>query len=378
LLIAIRGLYKNNVHNSNFTRLFAEGGLAGHVDLPRIRAGGMGGAFWSAFVGCPANASDMTPASYAPVVRATLQQLDLFAQLHALHPTVFPRTTTAAAALEGFQARGSARRLIAPVGIEGLHQVGGSPATLRLYHALGARYATLTWNCHNAYADAAAARRADGSFGVAEPLWGGISPAGREMVLEMNRLGMLVDLAHVSAATMRDALAGSEGRADDDGWRGSVAPPIFSHSSAYALCPHPRNVPDDVLRLVKKRNSVVMINFSADFIACTPSRPPSGLPDPDPDSATLMQVVQHIMHIGELIGYDHVGIGSDYDGIELAPKGLEDVSKFPDLVAELLRQGISEKNVIKVIGGNILRVWREAEAVSDMMKLVRHPLEDDI
>ena len=243
MLIAIRGLYKNNVHHSNFTRLFAEGGLAGHVDLPRIRAGGMGGAFWSAFVGCPANASDMTPAAYAPVVRATLQQLDLFAQLHALHPTVFPRTTTAAAALDGFRARGPARRLIAPVGIEGLHQIGGSPATLRLYHALGARYATLTWNCrHNAYADAAAAaRRADGTFGVAEPLWGGISPAGREMVLEMNRLGMLVDLAHVSAATMRDALAGSEAAGPDgDGWQAERRAAHVSASRRRTRCARTR------------------------------------------------------------------------------------------------------------------------------------------
>ena len=376
MLSVIRGLYKNNVHDSNFTRLFAEGGLPGHVDLPRLRAGGMGGAFWSAFIGCPANASDMSPASYAPVVRATLQQLDLFAQLRALHPRVFPATASAAAALAAFE-RGEA--LIAPLGIEGLHQVGGSPATLRLYHALGARYASLTWNCHNAYADAAVARRADGRFGAAEPLWGGLSPAGRDMVLEMNRLGMLVDLAHASADTMRDVLAGSAAAAPDGGgWRGSVAPPIFSHSSARALCPHPRNVPDDVLRLVRKRNSVVMVNFSADFISCKPSGSPSGLPEPEPENATLAQVVRHIMHIGELVGYDHVGVGSDFDGITQTPRGLEDVSKFPDLVAELLRQGISERDVVKIIGGNILRVWREAEAVSDMMKLVRNPLEDEI
>jgi membrane dipeptidase len=338
----------------------------------------MGGAFWSAFVGCPANASDMTPASYAPVVRATLQQLDLFAQLRALHPRVFPRTSTVSAALAGFHAgAGERRRMIAPVGIEGLHQIGGSPATLRLYHALGARYASLTWNCHNAYADAAVGRGADGRAGAAVPLWGGLSPAGRELVLEMNRLGMLVDLAHASADTMRDVLAGSSA-SEANAWKGSVAPPMFSHSSAWALCPHPRNVPDDVLLLVKKRNSVVMVNFSADFISCTPSESPSGLPDPYPQNATLAQVVRHIVHIGSLIGYDHVGIGSDFDGIELTPRGLEDVSKFPDLVAALLREGISETDVIKIIGGNILRVWREAEAVSDMMKLVRHPLEDDI
>lgn len=373
-MILIRGLYKNNVYDTNFTEGFEKGGLAGHVDLPRIRAGLMGGAFWSAFIGCPANDSDLSSAAYAPIVRATLQQLDLFEQLRALHPAVFARTTTVAAARGAFARE---RQLFAPVGIEGLHQIGNSPATLRLYHALGARYATLTWNCHNAYADAAVTRGADGRFGVARPLWGGLSPRGREMVLEMNRLGMMVDCAHVSRDTMRDVLVGGPA-GERIGWRGSVAPPIFSHSSAYALCPHPRNVPDDILLLVKMRNALVMVNFSADFIACKPSNSSSGLPDPDPEHATLLQVVRHIQHIGKLIGYDYVGIGSDFDGIELAPRGLEDVSKFPNLVAELLRQGISEKDVIKIIGGNILRVWREAEAISDMMKLVRHPLEDDI
>jgi membrane dipeptidase len=174
---------------------------------------------------------------------------------------------------------------------------------------------------------------------------------------------------------MVDALVGSD---KWGGWKGSVAPPIFSHSSAYSLCPHPRNVPDDVLKLVKQRNSVVMINFSPDFISCKASDEENELPIFVPENNTLHHVVRHIRHIGELIGYDYVGIGTDYDGIESTPKGLEDVSKFPDLVAELLRQGISKKNVIKIIGGNVLRVWREADAVSDMMKLVRKPLEEHI
>lgn len=190
----------------------------------------------------------------------------------------------------------------------------------------------------------------------------------------MNRLGMLVDLAHVSADTMRDVLVGSGG----SGWSGSLAPPIFSHSSAYAICPHPRNVPDDILQLVKKRNSVVMINFSPGFISCVPGDTPSDLPETYPQNATMHQVVRHIKHIGELIGYDHVGIGTDYDGIESTPKGLEDVSKFPDLVAELLRQGIGDAEVGKIIGWNVLRVWKEADEVAARLQMQMDPLEDDV
>lgn len=152
----------------------------------------------------------------------------------------------------------------------------------------------------------------------------------------------------------------------------------FCSSSAYAICPHPRNVPDDILQLVKKRNSIVMINFSPGFISCVPGKTPLDLPEPYPQNATLHQVVRHIRHIGELIGYDHVGIGTDYDGIDSTPKGLEDVSKFPDLVVELLHQGISEKDVAKIIGRNILRVWKEADEVAAKLQASVDPLEDDL
>lgn len=189
----------------------------------------------------------------------------------------------------------------------------------------------------------------------------------------MNRLGMLVDLAHVSVDTMRDVLIGN----GTEEWRGSIAPPIFSHSSAHAICPHPRNVPDEILDLVKKRRSIVMVNFSPGFISCR-AKGEGELPEFVKENSTLAHVVRHIRHIGERIGYEHVGLGTDYDGIESTPEGLEDVSKFPDLVAELLRQGISDEDVGKIVGRNILRVWREADEVAERLQRTMVPLEDEI
>ena len=304
------------------------------------------------------------------VVKATLEQLDLYKRLGDRYPKYFTPSSNSHEAVNAFE-KG---RLISPAAIEGLHQIGNSVSNLRLYHQLGVRYATLTWNCHNKYADAALETAYNYDARIAIPYWKGLSPAGRSLVKEMNRLGMLVDLAHVSTDTMRDVLIG-KGDAD---WEGSLAPPIFSHSSAYAICPHPRNVPDDILHLVKKRKSVVMVNFNPDFISCVPGNSTSGLPETVPANATMNQVVRHIKHIGELIGYDYVGIGTDYDGIETTPAGLEDVSKFPDLIAELLRQGISDKDAAKIAGGNILRVWKEADAVAKKLQKYTLPLEDDI
>lgn len=188
----------------------------------------------------------------------------------------------------------------------------------------------------------------------------------------MNRMGMIVDLSHVSQDTMRDVLGGSS-----SSWAGSAAPIIFSHSSAYAICPHPRNVPDDVLQLVKERNSVVMVNFSPDFVSCVKNdNSPIGS-DFFPANNTLEHVVTHIRHIGELIGYENVGLGSDFDGITSTPKGLEDVSKFPDLVAEMLRQGVTDEEASMVVGGNVLRVWGEVDKVAKKMRGEK-PVEDKL
>lgn len=300
----------------------------------------------------------------------TLSQIDVLNRLQAAYPTVFSTPPNRTTALDAFKEG----LLISPIIIEGLHQIGNKVSNLRLYHSLGVRYATLTHNCHNKYADAAITEGADGKAGKSTPYWGGVSSDGRALIKEMNRLGMIVDLSHVSVDTMSDVLGGS------DDWSGSAAPIMFSHSSAYAICPHPRNVPDDILQLVKRRNSVVMINFAPDFISCTANPDnKNGMPDFYLPNSTLKHVVEHIKHIGELIGYEHVGLGSDFDGIPTTPEGLDDVSKFPDLVKEMLEQGISDKDARKVVGGNILRVWKDVDDTALKMQAEGvKPLEDKL
>lgn len=301
-------------------------------------------------------------------VRETMEQVDVMSRIQKAYPEVFsapPNGTTAKQEfLDG--------KIISPLGIEGLHSIGNSLAHLRIFYDLGVSYATLTHNCHNRYADAAIEELPGLEIKKAVPYWHGVSPAGKELIYEMNRLGMIVDLSHVSAETMRDVLG-----AGKDEWTGSRAPVIFSHSSSYAVCPHPRNVPDDVLQLVKERNSLVMINFLPDFVSCKPADRPDGLPETDPANATLKHVADHIMYVGNLIGFDHVGLGSDFDGgLELA-RGLDDVSKFPDLIEELLRRGVSDEDAGKIAGDNLLRVWKEVDDVAlDMQAKGALPVED--
>ncbi|KAI0408174.1 dipeptidase [Xylaria palmicola] len=367
LAILIRVMYNNHIYGKNFTEPFTKGGFVSHVDLPRLREGQNGGAFWSVYTPCPANGSDYSDENYAASVQFTLQQIDVMDRLRAAYPESFSGIVDSESAKAAFR-RG---KLISPLGVEGLHQIGNSAATLRRFYAMGVRYATLTHNCGNPFADAALW---ENPFRKAPPYWGGVSPKGRQLINEMNRIGMIVDLSHVSVDTMVDVLGGREEK-----WAGSKAPVMFSHSSAYALCPHPRNVPDHVLRLVKKRNSVVMVNFSPSFISCVDNNNPNGVPDFYPPNNTLSQVADHITYIGNLIGYDYVGLGSDFDGIQSTPEGLDDVSKYPDLFAELLRRGVSDADAAKIAGGNILRVWADVEKVAAKLQSRGEPvMEDDL
>ncbi|KAH8422369.1 putative dipeptidase [Aspergillus melleus] len=369
LPIFIRATFGNHIYQENFTVPFTQGNFPGHVDILRLQEGRVGGTFWSVFVQCPKNWSDFSDENYALSVRQTIEQVDVMSRLQQAYPDTFSEPPNGTTALQAFRDG----KIISPMGIEGLHSVGNSLAYLRHFYDRGVSYATLTHNCHNRYADAALVELPGGGIKVADPLWNGVSDAGKKLIGEMNRLGMIVDLSHVSANTMRDVLGGK------DGWSGSEAPVIFSHSSAYAVCPHPRNVPDDVLDLVKARDSIVMVNFSPDFISCTASKDPNGLPDFDPEHATLEHVVDHIVYIGNHIGFDYVGLGSDFDGIPTVPRGLEDVSKFPDLIAELLRRGVSDEYAAKVAGGNLLRVWKEVDRVAQKLQAKGvHPAEDDL
>jgi len=314
-----------------------------HTDIPRLRQGGVGGQFWSVY----------TPGTMMgqEAVRVTLEQIDVVQRMMQQWPDTFAFAGTAAET-ERVMKTGKIASLI---GMEGGHSIDNSLAALRTFYALGARYMTLTHNVNLRWADAAADK----------PVLGGLSKFGEEVIREMNRLGMLVDLSHVSPGTMEDALRVSE------------APVIFSHSSARALCNVPRNVPDNVLQMVTKNGGVVMVTFVPGFIsqevANFDARPEAERKGQTAPRATLSQVADHIDHIRKVAGIDHVGIGGDFDGITQLVEGLEDVSKYPDLTAELLKRGYSDSDIRKINGQNILRVMRQAEKVAAGLQKTRQP-----
>jgi membrane dipeptidase len=297
-----------------------------HTDIPRLRQGGVGGQFWSVYVPATLQGGD--------AVRATLDQIDVVYRMVRKYPDTFELATTAADVERIFKAG----RIASLIGMEGGHSIANSLATLRMFHALGARYMTLTHSTNIAWADS----------GTDKPKLGGLSAFGEEVVREMNRLGMLVDLSHTSADTMEDAIRVSE------------APVIFSHSDARALNDHGRNVPDAVLRLLPKNGGIVMVTFVPGFLRAG-------------GKATLADAADHMDHVRTVAGPDHLGIGSDYDGIPTVPAGLEDVSKYPALVAELLRRGWPEADVNKALGLNALRVMRRAEDVAARLQKQRAP-----
>ena len=279
---------------------------------------------------------------HSGLVRDTLQQIDTIHSLILAFPKFLRHTANADDVWNNFA---STTTISSLTGAEGLHQIGNSASVLRMYHRLGMRYITLTHDCHNRYADSAS---------PAAPLHHGISAAGRAMLREMNRVGMIIDLSHTSAETMRMAL------------NISLAPVIFSHSSSYTLCPHPRNVPDDVLLAVKTNGGVIMVTFYPEYVNCQ-----------SPEDASLWQVADHIEYIGKFIGYEHVGVGSDFDGMAHGPRGLEDVSQYPNLIRELVRRGLNHADLVGVVGKNVLRVLKDVEHIALQMRDVQ-PLEDDI
>ncbi|MEU6868559.1 dipeptidase [Streptomyces sp. NPDC046876] len=327
-----------------------------HTDIPRLRAGGVGAQFWSVYV----------RSDYAgdQAVSATLEQIDAVAQLVDRYPADLVRALTA----DDMEAARADGRIASLMGAEGGHSINNSLATLRALHLLGVRYMTLTHNDTIDWADSA----------TDEARHGGLTDFGREVVREMNRLGMLVDLSHVAPTTMRDALAVSS------------APVIFSHSSARAVCDHPRNIPDDVLAQLPGNGGVAMATFVPKFIlpaavewtlAADENLRAHGFHhlDTTPEAmalhrafeadrprpvATAATVADHLDHMREVAGVDHIGIGGDFDGTAFTPAGLDDVSGYPNLIAELLARGWSRADLAKLTWSNAVRALRDAESVA--------------
>ncbi|RSL91673.1 putative dipeptidase [Fusarium oligoseptatum] len=299
--------------------------LLGHTDIQRMRQGLVGGQFWSVYVDCDVQQQHFEDPSW--VVRDTLEQIDVTRRFVNEHPEHLQYCDTPACAREAFKSG----RISSMIGIEGGHQVGGSIGAIRQMFNLGARYITLTHNCDNAFGTSASTVAAGGSDQ-------GLFKLGYDAVKEMNRLGMMVDLSHVSHQTMRDVLGVTR------------APVIFSHSGAYAVEPHLRHAPDDVLRLVKQNGGIVMAVFVNRFLNMK-----------NPDQATIHDVVDHILHIADVCGWECVGIGSDFSGTPFVPIGLEDVSKFPDLIQLLMERGATDQQIRLLAGENILRVWERIE-----------------
>ncbi len=319
---------------------------AGHTDLARLAAGRLGGQFWSVYI--PGDTS-IARQGYAKV---QLEQIDIARRVMAKYPERLAYASSAADLRAAFQ-RG---RIGGVLGMEGGHAIENSLGALRAFYDLGARYMTLTHNQTLDWADAAT--------GVQRH--GGLTAFGKEVVREMNRLGMLVDLSHVAPSVMSQALDVSE------------APVIFSHSNARALADHPRNVPDSILKRLPKNGGIVMVTFVPGFTSQavvewnrTPAaQRPAGASAP---KATLVQVADHIEQIRKVAGIDHVGIGGDFDGISEVVEGLEDVSTYPALFAELSRRGWGEADLRKLAGENILRVFSQAEQVAVRLRATRAP-----
>ncbi|KAJ8400483.1 hypothetical protein AAFF_G00396070 [Aldrovandia affinis] len=317
----MRKQFNNQLNKVNLTTIETT-----HTNIPKIKAGHLAAQFWSTYVPCDTQHKD--------AVRQTLEQIDIIHRMCDAYPESFMFATSSQDIMDAF----SQKKTASLIGVEGGHSIDSSLGILRIMYQLGVRYLTLAHSCNTPWVDN---WRVD--TGSEPPEHNGLSPFGIQVINEMNRLGMLIDVAHVSEKVMNQVLDLSK------------APIIFSHSSAYSLCHHKRNVPDAVLKRLREKAGIVMVNFYNDYVTCS-------------HTANLSQVADHFDHIKKVAGHSIIGFGSDYDGVKRVPQGLEDVSKFPDLVAELLRRGWTDIEIKGVLGENMLRVFKEVERVRDSLK----------
>lgn len=316
----LRKQFNNQLNNVDLYTLGST-----HTNIPKIKQGHLAAQFWAAYVPCDAQ--------YKDAVRQTLEQIDIIHRMCNKYPEEFMFAASSQDILDAFVQNKTASL----IGVEGGHSIDSSMGTLRTMYQLGVRYLTLTHSCNTPWAD-----NWQVDTGVHPVEHNGLSDFGKRLISEMNHIGMLVDLAHVSEKVMNQVLEISK------------APIIFSHSSAYSICNHKRNVPDYILEKVKANNGIVMVNFYNDYVTCSPQ-------------ANLSHVADHFDHIKKVAGSSIVGFGGDYDGVTRLPTGLEDVSKYPDLVAELLRRGWTDDEVKDALGRNLIRVFKAVEMVRDSL-----------
>ncbi|PVI01647.1 membrane dipeptidase [Periconia macrospinosa] len=326
-----RACFHGKIHNNPKFDL-AKGFERGMTDIPRLKKGAVGGQFWSICVPCLRSAENFSTAEYSDMARDAIEQIDLTLRLVESYPETFQLVSGPDDVREIY----ASGRIACSIGIEGLHMAGNSIGIIRAFYRLGVRYCTLTHVCNNAFADSSTSK--------VGALHGGLSKLGRSAVVEMNRLGMIVDISHVSHDCAKQVLELSR------------APIMFSHSNVKGVFDCPRNVADEILDMLPANGGIIMVTFVPEHVAHRRHE------------AKMDMVIDHLFYIANRIGWDHVGLGSDFDGIASVIPGLEDVECYPHLLKAILDRGATEEQLAKVAGENILRVWRSVERTKDQMK----------